>query len=606
MLFRYFSEQVFDVKKLGILSLKMAGLTIMGLALNVVNFSSYLVNAINSPRASGDVSLLEETANNTLLSDTGYQYSTAILRLFSSDMAGTAENFRGWYNYLEAPLFYCGIICLLLVFQVFNHLSKKEKITYSTFSVFWLLVVLIPDLRHLLHLYLGEYYKVGINFFIPIGLIFMAMQALSRMESENRLNLTILIISGIGLLILLFYPYKIENIELAEPKIRNWAVFFLVTYAVLLFLFRNERYRPVAKISLLAIIFIELGYFSSVSINSRKAYSAREFKKTEGGYKDNTLPALEYVKSKDQSFFRFEKDYFSGNAMHASLNDAQAQGYFGTTLYSSYNQPYYIKFLKSVNIIQEDVESQTRWAPGLRSRPLLQTMASVKYNVSKSEKPFMLNAGYKTLNQFGDVMLMQNEYFVPFGFCYDAYMSETDFRQLSNLQKDIALLKCCVLDESSSTSEIKKNLKKLTASDTVSGFDFPVYSELVAQRKKDTLQINEFKHDRIAGDIDLDSAQLLFFSIPYDENWKAKVDDKAVEPVLVNVGFIGLPLEKGKHKIELFYTPAYFNISFAVSILATFVYILLFFVSKEFKMKTKLIGLGVFLISWAINYFIII
>lgn len=606
LLFRYFSENDFDLKKFSTLVLKMAGLTVLGLALNVVNFAPNLVNAIDSPRASGDVSMLSETAQNPLLANYAYQLSTAFLRLFSSDMVGTADQFRGWYNYLEAPLFYCGIICIVLVFQVYHQLSKREKITYGSFIGFWLLVVLIPELRHTIHLHLGEYYKVGINFFIPLLLIFLAMQALSRLEKDWKINQVVLIVSTIGLAVLLFYPYKIEQVELVDQGIRNLAVLFLVIYAVLVYLLQSEKSRTYARIGLLVAVMIELGVFSNHSISSRKAYTVREFKQSEGGYKDLTMPALAFVKEKDKEFYRFEKDYFSGNAMHASLNDAQAQGYFGTTLYSSFNQPYYIRFLKSLNIIEQNVETQTRWAPGFRSRPLLQTMASVKYNVSESDKPFMLNAGYQTIQKFDKLSLMQNEYFIPFGFCYNAYMPEDEFNKLSNLQKDIAMLRCVVLDEKENNQPfVSKNLTRLTASDTITNFDFAYYRQFVDQRRKDTLQISSFKHDKITGTVALDSAKLLFFSIPYDKSWKAKVDGIKVQPELVNIGFIGLPLEKGQHNIELYYLPDYFYVTLGLTILATLVYLVLFFVSKEFTIKTKLISLGVLLLAYAINYLFI-
>lgn len=606
LLFRWFSENNFEIRKLTFLSLKMAGLTLLGLALNAVNYAVNLINAMDSPRASGDVSLLDEAAGNPLLSDLGYQLKTAFLRLFSSDIIGTADTFKGWYNYLEAPLFYCGLICVVLVFQLFGLLSKSEKVTYGTFMGFWLLVVLFPGLRHAIHLYLGEYYKVGINFFIPILLIFFAMQALSRIEKMDKINPAVMLVSLILLIALLFYPYKIGNIDLVDKKIRNLVVIFLVIYSALLYYYRTAKYREYIKIALLLVVVIELSYFSMHSISSRKAYSAREFKQSAGGYKDVTLKALAFLKEKDKSFYRFEKDYFSGNAMHASLNDAQAQGYFGTTLYSSYNQPYYIKFLKSVNIIQQGVETQTRWAPGFRSRPLIQTMASVKYNVSKSNKPFMLNAGYKTIHKLDSLSLMQNDYFIPFGFCYNHYMQEKEFNKLSNLQKDIALLRCIIVAEDVDNLDfISNNLTQLTASDTIMNFDFSYYKKFVDQRKEDTLQIKSFEHDKITGSVDLDSAKIMFFSIPYDKNWKAKVDGKSVRPELVNIGFLGLALDKGKHNIELYYMPDYFYITLGLTILATLVYLVLFFVSKEFTMKTKLISLGVFLLAYAINYFIL-
>lgn len=607
MLFRFFSENSPDFRKLGTLSLKMAGLTVLGLGLNAVNYATNLINAIDSPRATGTVSLLGEAAENPLMANVKYQLSTALLRLFSSDITGTADQFKGWYNYLEAPLFYCGLICILLVAQLFTHLSKREKLSYGLFLGFWFFVVLIPDFRHMLHLFLGEYYKVGINFFIPFVLIFFAVQALSRIEKTGKIKLPVLLVNTILIFILLFLPYEIENISMLDKNIRNRVLIFIVLYSFIIYLFSNSRFSVYARPLALLLIIVELSIFSNTSIGSRQAYSAREFKQNQGGYKDNTIEALDYIKSEDRGFYRIEKDYFSGNAIHSSLNDAQAQGYYGTTLYSSFNQPAYIQFLQSLDIIKPGVETHTRWAPGFRGRPLLQTFASVKYNLSKSESPFMLNAGYQNIEQFGDVKILLNEYHLPFGFSYDSFILQDDFDKLSSLQKDIALLRAYIpVDNETSLRFATMNLKQLTNADTVSGFNFDFYRNFTDQRRKDSFQITEFKHDKIKGTIKADSACMLFFSIPYDKYWKAKVNGKMIQPEQVSIGFMGLPLEKGEYEIELYYLPDYFYMSLIITIIANLLFIVLFFVSKELKLKAKLIIAAVFVVAYLINYLVII
>ena len=53
-------------------------------------------------------------------------YETTFARLFSGDIMGV-NNFSGWLNYLEAPILYCGVICILLVLQFFNKNTLKEQ-----------------------------------------------------------------------------------------------------------------------------------------------------------------------------------------------------------------------------------------------------------------------------------------------------------------------------------------------------------------------------------------------------------------------------------------------------------------------------------------------
>ena len=605
ILFRYFSENS-SIKNLLILGLKILGLSVLGLLMGAINSAPNLINALNSPRVSENIDAIKDISKlNPSMNNHAYELSTELLRTFSPDIMGTGNEFKGWYNYLEAPLFYCGLISLLLIAQIFVFLKKKDKIVFGSFAGLWLLVIIIPGFRHALHLFIGNYYKVGINFFIPILLIFYGIKSLSLIIENKKISLPVLAISLIVLLIALYYPYKIENIELTDKSIKNYSAILLLLYSGFLFLLGRERYQSFAQIAILVLLVIELTGFSIISISKRDYYKASEFRVSQGGYNDNTMPALEYLKSIDKNFYRTEKDYSSGTAMHGSLNDSQAQGYFGTCLYSSYNQPYYVEFLKETGIIKAGSETATRWAPGLRGRPLLQTFASVKYNLSKSEKPFFLNTGYSALKEFGDVKLIKNVYFIPFGYCYSHYITKSDFEKCGLLQKDISLLRAFVIDENSGDfNYVKTNFKHLQLADTVANFDFDKYKNFVEQRKKDTLQISEFKQNYIKGTLYVDYTKMFFASIPFDKGWKVKVDGKNVEPIVLNIGFIGFPVQQGKHLIEMKFFPGYLYFSFALTIIGALLYLIMFFLAKEFKIKIKLATVGIIIIILVVNYII--
>ncbi len=134
------------------------------------------------------------------------------------------------------------------------------------------------------------------------------------------------------------------------------------------------------------------------------------------------------------AFYRIEKDYQSGSAVHSSLNDALAQGYFGTTSYSSFNQLNYVRFLEETGVIQKGDETATRWLTGLRGSPLLQSFGNVKYHLSKSELPEFLRFGFDSLSTQNGITILKNKYALPFGFTYDKYIDSKDFKSLINYQ----------------------------------------------------------------------------------------------------------------------------------------------------------------------------
>src|SRR5204863_5916063 len=92
--------------------------------------------------------------------ETRLHYVTAALRPFSNDMLGTGSGFRGWQNYLEAPLTYCGLLCLLAVPQIFIRASRRHAMIFALFIVGMLLPTVFPWFRYLFWLFQGDYYRV--------------------------------------------------------------------------------------------------------------------------------------------------------------------------------------------------------------------------------------------------------------------------------------------------------------------------------------------------------------------------------------------------------------------------------------------------------------
>ena len=73
-------------------------------------------------------------------------------------MLGTGDDFRGWQNYLEAPLTYCGLLCLLILPQVF--VSGHGSPDYlRLFLAGMLIPTVFPWFRYLFWLFQGDYYR---------------------------------------------------------------------------------------------------------------------------------------------------------------------------------------------------------------------------------------------------------------------------------------------------------------------------------------------------------------------------------------------------------------------------------------------------------------
>ena len=74
----------------------------------------------------------------------------------------------------------------------------------------------------------------------------------------------------------------------------------------------------------------------------------------------------------------------------------------------------------------------------------------------------------------------------------------------------------------------------------------------------DYLQTNQINYtyyndDHLEGDINVYNGKMIFTSIPYDDSWEIKVDDKIVKPTILLDSLIGIEVEPGKHHISMKY-----------------------------------------------------
>ncbi|MFL2072030.1 YfhO family protein [Marinilactibacillus psychrotolerans] len=82
-------------------------------------------------------------------------------------------------------------------------------------------------------------------------------------------------------------------------------------------------------------------------------------------------------------------------------------------------------------------------------------------------------------------------------------------------------------------------------------------SEAAASRDEKALKITTFADQIIKGEIEDTNDEWLVTTIPYSEGWKAEINGKAVEPVKADLGFVGLPLNKGDNNVTLTYRTPY-------------------------------------------------
>ncbi len=570
VLFRYFDEKEFTVKSFSKYVGIVGALTLLGLVVRIPAMYNEVISILNKPRVSGDISKISQMQEISVWATGGFMHNiTALLRFFGNDLLGTGRiseqivqgktylisDFKGYGNYYEAPMFYIGLVSLILVPQAIATVSKQRKILYTIFILFWIFPVIFPYFRRAYFLFFGDYYR-SFSLFLPFALLFVAIRAFSNIR---KINIPILLITVVALLFILFFNWfdqeRLQQLSLltnpVKENVRNVTAMLIIVYAAIMLAVNYfEKYKSSLLLLLLIVVSVELMYMSNISINDRDIVSTREFfSKT--SYNDYTIEAVKYLKATDKSFYRTEKDYQSGNAVHGSLNDAQVQGYFGTSRYASFQGKSYGDFIQNFGIAKKGDEGSVRWSRGLKSKPLLQITANVKYHLSKSKEPEFQKFGYIPIKTFNNVKVLKNSLYLPMGFTYDKYIKRSEFDTLAPIVKEAVLLQAVVLEDSTSN---KTKLQHYNLNPVV--FENLVTDSIAKWRNQlmeDTLAINNWRQDKFEGTISLAKPKILYFSILKDNNWKLQINDEYKDIQTCNISFSGILLPAGKHSVKLYY-----------------------------------------------------
>lgn len=577
-LFRHYVCHGWQTKALSLFLLKLVGLAVLGLGISAVFLIANVQQMLNSPRVLGEVSLFDQLMSRSLLDFESFaHYITAVMRLFSSDLLGAGSKFGGWRNYLEAPIFYCGLLSLLLAPQVFVQLERKHKIAYALFGLVFLVPVVLPFFRYLFWAFSGNYYRLY-SAFVALVILFFSLHALNFIFKTGKVHTRLLVATLVVLLAMLFSPYLFADVEMIRAIDSTMLMIItglLLVYTLLVITLKTNRFRSLAQWGLLFVICLELAGFSWQTINDRSVLTTKEYM-AKTGYNDYSNDAVAAIKQKDPGFYRIEKTYFSGPSEHTSFNDAKIQGYFGTSSYASFNQLNYIRFLDVLGIIDGNRESATRWAYGVVNNTLLASFSTVKYVFVKRAElvPKFGQFGYKRVHQEGDVIVLLNPYYLPFGFTYDSYMTEDEFMSVATPLKSTVLMKTAVLEERLDQT-LSPTIKAFDQTRIESAYGEKSYRDDVRKRRTSALKISSYAHNHVKGKIELKQPKMLFFTLPFDRGWSVTVNGEHAELMRVNIGFSGLLLPAGQHEVELRYQLPYFTLSVLISVFSILCLILL-------------------------------
>lgn len=150
-------------------------------------------------------------------------------------------------------------------------------------------------------------------------------------------------------------------------------------------------------------------------------------------------------------------------------------------------------------------------------------------------------------------VLYRNENYVPMGFTYDYYLTESEYEETVKTTRSNLLMRALVLsDEDAET--YSKYLNHLPE-DKLNDLYYERYVDDCNDRRATAASVFEMNNSGFHAEITLSRENLVFFSVPYDDGFTAYVNGEETDIVEVDEGLMAVLCPAGENSIDFVYEP---------------------------------------------------
>ena len=236
--------------------------------------------------------------------------------------------------------------------------------------------------------------------------------------------------------------------------------------------------------------------------------------------------------------------------------DKSSLQYFGSTA-----APSILSFYPALGV-KRDVRSQ----PELENYAL-RGLLSVKYLITtpahQSDFLAVADDGWSYYDTLDGFTLYENDNYVPMGFTYDYYLTEDAYESTITVTRSNLLMRALVLSEEDAAA-YGQYLTQLPAAE-LNDLTYDRYVQDCADRRASACSVFQMTNSGFHAEITLDTANLVFFSVPYDDGFTATVNGREAEILRVDEGLMAVLCPAGESTIDFVYQPAGIRLSKAVT-----------------------------------------
>lgn len=504
-----------------------------------------IVCILGSPRFGESYSL--SNIMQALFYETPWRYARILQSVFTvPDTQGYTNvfpDFRGEYpagsrwssQAAYLPLF--GMSGVIAFFCANKKSWQKKLIAICS------VIALIPILNSIFSLGRTTYYARWL--FAPV-LVMSVMTALALENSPEKFKLGIIINGAVVIAIAVFtLIFPMEKLSLWETgayysDTQKWtnlgltAAGLIITGIMVFAVKRDENYSKKAAVLVIGAAF--------VLTESTLLY----------GMGENRLPDIA-VKMR-QTYPEFEETSYGKRvtAVNQFDNFNILWGEGSLYFFNSSVSPYVNEYCEALGFEYYNIYCDYA----------SECLCSVKTLVSNADAFAGFSDKHIFKEQQGIYYIYENPDFIPMGFCYDYCISRERFDALDGDVKRRIMLKAMVVNDTSTVSGYLEEIPE----DEIYALTDEQLSEECAKRRENYAESFTADGSGATAEITLETPELVFFSIPYSDDFTAYIDGEKTEIYNANIGFMAVPVPSGSHSIRFEYHSKARDIGTALSI----------------------------------------
>ena len=239
--------------------------------------------------------------------------------------------------------------------------------------------------------------------------------------------------------------------------------------------------------------------------------------------------------------------------------DKSCLQYFGSTA-----APSILSFYPGLGV-KRDVRSEpeiTNYA--------LRGLLSVEYLITTPEKRESFedetDAGWTYLADVDGYTLYHNDNYVPMGFTYDYYVTKATYEASVKTLRSNLLMRALMLEDED-VAQYGKYLTELPDA-MLDELHYDSYTQDCADRRAHSCSVFQMNNAGFHAEITLDKANLVFFSVPYDDGFTAYVNGEKADILRVDEGLMAVLCQPGASSIDFVYQAAGLSASRVVTAVA--------------------------------------